>query len=53
MKGLMQDWQLTTNKILEHAKRVNPTREIVTRRVEGNIERITYADLFDMSNRSA
>jgi len=51
MKGLMQDWQLTTNKILEHAKRINPTREIVTRRVEGNIERITYADLFDMSKQ--
>jgi hypothetical protein len=51
MKGLMQDWQLTTNKILEHAKRVNPTREIVTRRVEGNIERITYGDLFDMSKQ--
>ena len=33
MKGLMQDWQLTTNKILEHAKRINPTREIVTRRL--------------------
>ena len=51
MKGLMQDWQLTTNKILEHAKRINPQREIVTRRVEGNIERITYADLFDMSKQ--
>ena len=51
MKGLMQDWQLTTNKILEHAKRINPNREIVTRRVEGNIERITYADLFDMSKQ--
>ena len=51
MKGLMQDWQLTTNKILEHAKRINPTREIVTRRVEGNIERTTYGDLFDMSKQ--
>nr|WP_321361108.1 long-chain-fatty-acid--CoA ligase [uncultured Hyphomonas sp.] len=51
MKGLMQDWQLTTNKILEHAKRINPTREIITRRVEGHIERITYGDLFDMSKQ--
>ena len=51
MKGLMQDWQLTTNKILEHAKRINPTREIVTRRVEGNIEHTTYGDLFDMSKQ--
>ena len=51
MKGLMQDWQLTTNKILEHAKRINPTREIITRRVEGNIERTTYGELFDMSKQ--
>ncbi|HPE47621.1 MAG TPA: AMP-binding protein, partial [Hyphomonas sp.] len=53
MKGIMQDWPLTTNKILEHANRINPTREVVTRRVEGNIERITYADLFQMSKQAS
>ena len=39
MLGIMQDWPLTVNRILEHANRINPTREIITRRVEGNIVR--------------
>ena len=51
MLGIMQDWPLTVNKILEHAKRINPTREIITRRVEGNIVRTTYANLFDQSKQ--
>lgn len=51
MLGIMQDWPLTVNKILEHAKRINPGREIITRRVEGNIVRTTYADLFDQSKQ--
>lgn len=51
MLGIMQDWPLTVNKILEHAKRINPTREIITRRVEGHIVRTTYADLFDQSKQ--
>ena len=51
MLGIMQDWPLTVNKILEHAKRINPTREIITRRVEGHIVRTTYANLFDQSKQ--
>ena len=51
MLGIMQDWPLAVNKILEHAKRINPTREIITRRVEGHIVRTTYANLFDQSKQ--
>ena len=51
MLGIMQDWPLTVNKILEHANRINPGREIITRRVEGNIVRTTYADLFNQSRQ--
>ena len=51
MLGIMQDWPLTVNKILEHAKRINPTREIITRRVEGHIVRTTYANLLDQSKQ--
>ncbi|MAN45821.1 MAG: long-chain-fatty-acid--CoA ligase [Alphaproteobacteria bacterium] len=51
MLGIMQDWPLTVNKVLEHANRINPTREIITRRVEGNISRTTYAELFTMSKQ--
>lgn len=45
MQGIMQDWPLTVDKILEHAKLQNATREIVTRRVGGQIVRTTYADV--------
>ncbi|MEM9842458.1 MAG: AMP-binding protein, partial [Pseudomonadota bacterium] len=51
MQGIMQDWQLTSNKILEHAKLINPTREIITRRVGGHIVRTSYAELFDISKQ--
>ncbi|MCR9194576.1 MAG: long-chain-fatty-acid--CoA ligase [Hyphomonas sp.] len=51
MQGIMQDWQLTTNKILEHAKRINPTREIITRRVGGEIVRTSYSQLHDLSKQ--
>lgn len=51
MLGIMQDWPLTVNKILEHANRINPTREIVTRRVEGNIVRTSYGELFSISKQ--
>lgn len=51
MQGIMQDWPLTVNKILEHAKMQHSAREIITRRVEGNIVRWTYADLYDASKQ--
>ena len=46
MQGLMQDWPMTLDKILDHAKRLNPNREIVTRTVEGPITRTNYAELW-------
>lgn len=51
MQGIMQDWPLTVNKILEHANMQHGNREIITRRVEGNIVRTTYADLFNASKQ--
>ncbi|MEM6899039.1 MAG: AMP-binding protein, partial [Pseudomonadota bacterium] len=45
MKGIMQDWPLTVDKILDHANLQNSGREIVTRRVSGEIVRTTYADV--------
>ncbi len=45
MKGLMQDWPLTVDKILEHARLQHGNRPIVTRRVEGDIRRTTYAEI--------
>jgi acyl-CoA synthetase (AMP-forming)/AMP-acid ligase II len=46
MSGLMQDWKLTVDKVIEHAHLNHGTREIVTRTVEGPIVRSTYSDLY-------
>jgi len=43
MFGLMQDWPLTLDKILDYAAANAGDQEIVTRSVEGPIVRITYA----------
>ena len=46
MLGIMQDWPLTVDKILDHARMQNAAREIITRRVGGGIVRTTYADVY-------
>jgi fatty-acyl-CoA synthase len=45
MQGLMQDWPLTLDKILDHAAAWHGRREVVSRSVEGPIVRTTYADI--------
>jgi fatty-acyl-CoA synthase len=45
MLGLMQDWPLTVDRIIDHAARVHGRREIVTRRSDGTIHRTNYAIL--------
>ncbi len=49
--GLMQDWQLTVDKIIEHAKTNHGHREVVTRSVAGPIVRTTYADIYNNAKR--
>jgi fatty-acyl-CoA synthase len=46
MHGLMQDWPLTVDKILDHANSWFPQREIVTRSLEGPITRTTYGAIW-------
>jgi fatty-acyl-CoA synthase len=53
MPGLMQDWSLTCTRILDHAARNHPGREIVSRSVEGPIHRTTYAEVHARSLRLA
>lgn len=45
MQGLMQDWPLTLDKVLDHAKAMAPHREVVTRSVEGPIVRTNYGEI--------
>ncbi|HVZ98804.1 MAG TPA: long-chain-fatty-acid--CoA ligase [Caulobacterales bacterium] len=46
MLGLMQDWSMTLDKIIEHARVNFPRREIATRSVEGPIVHTTYEEVW-------
>jgi len=52
MFGLMQEWPLTVDKILDHAKANFPRREVVTRSVDGPITRSTYGTIYDNAKRA-
>jgi fatty-acyl-CoA synthase len=45
MLGLMQDWPLTLDKVIDHAANWHGAREVVTRSMEGPIVRTTYAEI--------
>ena len=45
MLGLMQNWPLTVDRILDHAANWHGDREIVSRSVEGPIVRSTYGEV--------
>ncbi|GIU66874.1 hypothetical protein PsB1_1028 [Candidatus Phycosocius spiralis] len=45
MLGLMQNWPLTVDKIMDHAATNHGRREVVTRSVEGPIVRTTYSEI--------
>jgi len=51
MLGIMQDWPLTVDKIMDHARLQNGTREIITRRVGGDIVRTTYNDVYNRAKQ--
>src|SRR5437763_5263666 len=51
MLGLMQNWPLTVDKILDHAKAWHGDREVVSRSVEGPIVRTTYAEIHERAKR--
>lgn len=51
MLGLMQDWPLTVDRILDHARNWHGEREVVTRSVEGPIVRVTYAEIHARARR--
>jgi acyl-CoA synthetase (AMP-forming)/AMP-acid ligase II len=53
MNGLMQNWQLTIDKILEHANRLYPTKRVTTMQPDGSLHRYTYADLYQRVKRLA
>ncbi len=53
MQGLMMDYPLTMDRILEHANRLYPHKRITTGLPDGTVHRYTYADLHRRSKRLA
>ncbi|WP_248324279.1 MULTISPECIES: 3-(methylthio)propionyl-CoA ligase [unclassified Caballeronia] len=53
MQGLMMQQPLLVASLLTHAERHHGAREIVSRRVEGDIHRYTYRDLAQRARRMA
>jgi len=51
MLGLMQEWPLTVEKVLDHAKANFPRREVVTRSTAGPITRSDYQTVWANSKR--
>ena len=52
MQGQMMDYQLTLTPLLERARRLFPTKEIVTKAGPG-LERFTYEQMYERVNRLA
>ncbi|MEZ4618674.1 MAG: long-chain fatty acid--CoA ligase [Caldilineaceae bacterium] len=53
MNGLMMDYQLTVDRILEHANRMFPHKQIRTKLPNGTVHSYTYADLYRRVKRLA
>ena len=53
MFGLTQDWPLRLHRIIDHAARHHPGREVVSRSVEGPTHRTTYAEVHGRALRLA
>ena len=51
MKALMQDWPLTVDKILDHAKNWHGGTEVISRSIEGRMARSTYAEVHARAKR--
>ncbi|MCB0079391.1 MAG: AMP-binding protein, partial [Caldilineaceae bacterium] len=53
MHGLMMDYPLTIDRILEHANRIYGDRQIYTKLPNGSTHTYTYADLYRRAKRLA
>lgn len=51
MHNLMQDWPLTVGRIIDHAARYHPKRQVISRDVEGPISTSTWADVHHGAKR--
>jgi fatty-acyl-CoA synthase len=49
--GPMQSWSLTIDRVLEHAARWHGARELVSRRLDGGLDRTTWGEVHDRARR--
>jgi len=49
--GAMQDYALTLDRMIEHAAKWHPEKDVVTRRFDGSITRAGYADVYGRSRK--
>lgn len=45
LEGLMMDYQLTLDKIMEHAKRNFPQKKVITKLPDGSMHELTYGEM--------
>ncbi len=53
MQGLMMDYPLTLDRIIEHANQIYPHKGIATKLPDGSFHRYTYADFYKRVKRLA
>lgn len=53
MLGLMQDWQLLTTKIIDHAAIYHKNRKVISRSLEGAIVETNYASIHKKAKQTA
>lgn len=51
MDGALQDYALTLDRMIDHAARWHPEKDVVTRRNDGSLSRIGYADLRERARK--
>ncbi len=53
MFGLMMDYPLTLDRIVERANRLFPHKRVRTKQLDGSLHDYTYADLYRRSRKLA
>ena len=53
MQGLMMNWQLTLDKLIEHANRLYPHKGVTTMQPDGSLHRMTYGEMYKRVKRLA
>ena len=51
LSGLMMDYQLTIDRILEHGNRLYPYKQVKTKLPDGTLHKYSYRDLFKRVKR--